>query len=77
MNDSYQRSIATTPFELMIGVKMSRPENVKMKEIIEAEYLRTFNQEREDKRIRAKGQIHNIQEENKKSSNRKRRKARK
>lgn len=77
LNDSYQRSIDMTPFELMLGVKMSRPENVRMREIIDAEYSRTFNQEREDRRNRAKKQIQKIQEENKRSFNKKRKKAQK
>lgn len=76
MNSSYQRSIAMTPFELLTGVKMRTPEQLEIMQCIEEETRVLFEQERDTLRERAKEQILKVQEENKKTYNKRRKKAR-
>lgn len=47
LNDSYQRSVNTTPFELLLGIKMRRKENPAICEMLTEEYIASFNEERE------------------------------
>lgn len=75
LNKTYQRSIDTTPFELLFGVRAQQPEDIKLKDIIEAEYQEMFQSNREELREQAKGQILKVQEENRKGFNKKRKDA--
>lgn len=65
INSSYQRSIDATPFELLMGVRMRKKEDLKISEILEREIKKTFSDEREELRKNAKEQLLKVQEENK------------
>ena len=64
INSTYQRSIGTTPFQLLTGVKLKMPTEIKIKEAIEEEVVKTFQKERHKLREQAKEQIVKIQQEN-------------
>lgn len=76
INSTYQRSIGMTPFELMFGVKMRRKEEPRIMELIEQESAELFEETREDLRNLAKTNLNKIQEENRRTYNRKCKKAR-
>ncbi|GBN95131.1 Transposon Tf2-6 polyprotein [Araneus ventricosus] len=69
INSTYQRSIDTTPFELLFGTKMNIGGLDKLKEMVEAEFQANFEAQREELRKHAKQQIFKIQEENRKTYN--------
>lgn len=69
INSTYQRSIKTTPFELLVGVKIKDKEDLKIKELLEEEIQDTFVKSRDDLREESKKQIVKIQEENKRTYN--------
>ncbi|GBM33142.1 hypothetical protein AVEN_94271-1, partial [Araneus ventricosus] len=73
INSTYQRSIDTTPFELLFGTKMNTGGLDKLKEMVEAEFQANFEAQREELRKHAKQQIFKIQEENRKTYNLRRR----
>ncbi|GBN87706.1 Transposon Ty3-G Gag-Pol polyprotein [Araneus ventricosus] len=73
ITSTYQRSIDTTPFELLFGTKMNTGGLDKLKEIVEAEFQANFEAQREELRKHAKQQIFKIQEENRKTYNLRRR----
>lgn len=64
------------PFELLIGVKMRCPEELHVKEVVEEEIAMQFNEERTKLRDAAKLQISKVQQENRRTFNKKRKKAR-
>lgn len=74
INNSYQRAIKMTPFELMFGVHMKQIEN-EINEIINEEIIDSFTEERKLLRSNAKLQIEKISNENRKTFNQKRKKA--
>ncbi|GBN63769.1 Pro-Pol polyprotein [Araneus ventricosus] len=63
INSTYQRSIDTTPFELLFGAKMNTGGLDKLKEMVEADFQASFEAQREELRKHAKQQIFKIQEE--------------
>lgn len=73
INSSYQRSIATTPFELLFGTKMHMKTDMTIKSLLEEELIKGFENDRAELRNEAKKQIKKIQEENKKCYNLRRR----
>lgn len=75
MNKTHQRSIGTSPFELLFGVPMKAKEDVKIKELIEKEFIDLFVVDREKLRERAKQQILAIRDENNQTYNAKRKPA--
>lgn len=75
INSTYQRSIDATPFELLFGTKMKNKGIDHLKELVETEFKRQFESEREDLRKHAKRQIFRVQQENKKTYNLRRREA--
>lgn len=77
INSTFQRSIGNTPFNLLFGVEMRKPENIGLKEIVEEEYKKQFLEERDEMRNEAKIQILRVQEENRSQYNKKRKVARK
>lgn len=77
LNSSYHRSINMTPFELLVGVKMKSKEDIKVKEVLEAEMQSSFVDSRSELRDIAKQQIVRIQKENKKTYDLRRRQPRK
>lgn len=72
LNSTYQRSIATTPFELMIGTPMKRKEDIEMVKLLEENFAIQFKEKRNELRDAAKEQIMKIQNENKRTFNRRR-----
>ncbi|KAL0832907.1 hypothetical protein ABMA28_000367 [Loxostege sticticalis] len=72
INSTYQRSINTTPFELLTGVKLKMKEDMKILEFLEEEGRMEFIQKRDEARREAKAQILRIQEENRRTYNKKR-----
>ncbi|UYV74593.1 hypothetical protein LAZ67_12000211, partial [Cordylochernes scorpioides] len=75
LNSTHQRSIRMSPFELLVGVKMRKEEYLRLLEMIEEELALTFDEERDQKRKAAKQEILKIQEENRNTFNKKRKKA--
>ncbi|KAK9701541.1 hypothetical protein QE152_g30518 [Popillia japonica] len=53
----------TTPAELLFGVDLRLPADLRLKEIIESEYINTYKDEREKMRLAAKQDILKVQEE--------------
>lgn len=72
INSTFQRSISTSPFELLTGVKMKSKEDITLIDLLQQESLEQFSEEREEFRKRAKEQILKIQEENTSTYNKKR-----
>ncbi|UYV80704.1 hypothetical protein LAZ67_19001449, partial [Cordylochernes scorpioides] len=75
LNSTHQRSIRMSPFELLVGVKMRKEEDLRLLEMIEEDLALTFDEERDQKRKAAKQEILKIQEENRNTFNKKRKKA--
>lgn len=74
LNGSHQRAINTTPFQLMFGTTM-KGNNLEIMRIIEEEIAKHFDEERNELRAQAKEQIQKIQEENRRTFNKKRKTA--
>lgn len=75
INSTWQRSIKTTPYELLFGIKMSMPNDAQLLEKIEEAFRLEFQQERDELRESAIEEINKIQQENKKSYDKKRKAA--
>jgi transposase InsO family protein len=76
LNSTYQRSINTSPIELLIGTKMIRKDDCKLYELLLQEEREDFTNLREELRKNAKLQIERIQNENRQNYNKKRKKSR-
>lgn len=72
LNSTFQRSINTTPFELMMGIKMKTNEDIEIYSLLQQECVDGFMQQREELRLMAKEQIAKVQEENARNYNKKR-----
>lgn len=77
LNSTHQRSINTTPFELLIGTKMKMKDDIGILDLLKQEEIDSFVQGREELREKAKKQILEIQDENRKNYDRKRKEGRK
>ncbi|GFW92096.1 hypothetical protein TNCV_2153751 [Trichonephila clavipes] len=75
LNSVPSRSTKYSPFELLIGVKMKNPEDVMIRNLLEEESEEQLFQHRDNLRREAKQNILKIQEENRRTYNRKRKKA--
>ncbi|XP_072397163.1 uncharacterized protein [Diabrotica undecimpunctata] len=75
LNSTYQRSIGTTPFEVLVGVKMKNKDDIRIRELIEEEVIKIYDEERKELRERCKEQICKVQAENKKGYNSRRKRA--
>lgn len=75
INSTVSRSTGTTPFELLVGVKMRNAEDVELAKQLDEALRHDFCEKRQEQRSLAKANITKIQEENKKSYNRKRKPA--
>lgn len=75
LNSTHQRSINTTPFELLIGTPM-RNELGEIAKIIEEEIRNEFTMQRDELRMKSKEAIDRIQRENQTSFNKKRKESR-
>ena len=76
INSSYQRSVDTTPFQMLIATKMRTKEDLNLKELLDQELIAIYDRQRETIRNSAKQQILAVQEENTRVFNRKRKPAR-
>lgn len=76
INGTYQRSISTTPFELMIGTKIRMKEDTNLLELLEKENSEEYVNQRENLREAARVQISKIQEENKRNYDKNRKQSR-
>lgn len=77
INSTTNRSTNYSPFKLMFGVEMKKKEDMNIFEILQEVEKEIFEEERQELRNDAKEAIKKIQEENKKSFNKKRKIARK
>lgn len=77
LNSTFQRSINTTPFEVLTEVKMKRKEDIELNNLIEQEARKQFNDDRDDLRRECKKHLVKVQEENRKGYNLRRRQPRK
>lgn len=77
LNGTYQRSIRTSPFELLTGTKLKLKEDLKIIELLEEENQNEFVEKREELRQEAKAQILKIQEENRRTFNKNRKEGQK
>jgi transposase InsO family protein len=75
LNSTFQRSIKTTPMELLVGVPMKTDKDVQIMELIEDEDRQQFENERNNLREKARKEIFEIQKENSRQYNRKRKQA--
>lgn len=76
INSTYSRSVRTTFFELMIGKPIKLKTDIKLWEIIETEGIVSFKKQRAKFRNKTKQNLVNIQQENRRTFNKKRKKAR-
>lgn len=72
INSSLQRAIQKTPYAVMFGIRMKKKDDVNLQNLIEEEMIENLTQSRDLIRLEAREQIRKIQEENKKSYNKKR-----
>lgn len=70
LNNTYQRSIGMTAFELMFGVKMRRKEDPRILQLIEQESAELFEDNRKELRNLTKANLYKTQEENRRTFNR-------
>lgn len=76
INGTFQRSIGKTPFEVLLGVKMKQREDVEIMDFINKEIQINFEDEREIVRAEAMAQIARVQEEQKRTFDKNRKKSR-
>jgi len=74
LNTTLHRS-GTTPFRVLLGVNPRICDNPGVREILEKELLISFDESRDELRLRAKDKILKIQDENRRNYNKKRKKA--
>ncbi|GFS69222.1 transposon Tf2-8 polyprotein [Trichonephila clavipes] len=67
LNSTFQRSINTTPFELLFGTQINNKTDLRIQQLIDEQLQLEFNENRELLRKAAKAQIIKVQTENKKS----------
>ena len=77
LNATPSQSTGKTPFQLMFGTHTRLKEDAQLREMIETEWAQMFEEERNNIRIEAKRKITEIQEENLRNFNKKRKKAQK
>lgn len=71
LNSTYHRSINSTPFQLLFGIKMKRKEDIQLLDLLMEEERHNFIDSREELRKEAKKQIFKVQEENRRNYNKK------
>lgn len=72
MNTTIHRSIGTDPFHLLFGTKARLQSNPEIRKLIEGEWIEAFQVERDELRERAAENILKIQQENRRTYNKKR-----
>lgn len=76
INSVPSRATGKAPFNLLLGVPMKIKEDLSIKELLESEIVRTFEDERDELRSHARERIIKVQADNKKAYNQKRKQAR-
>lgn len=69
INSTYQRSINCTPFELLVGTTMKSPQDLKITTLLNEEIQAAFTNARDELRQQARQQIQQVQDENKRTYN--------
>ncbi|GFV39598.1 retrovirus-related Pol polyprotein from transposon 17.6 [Trichonephila clavipes] len=75
LNSTISRSTKWTPFELLVGIKMRNKEDILIKDLLLEEMAKQLLEQREFLRNDAKKNIETLQSENRKTYNRRRKKA--
>ncbi|GFV15311.1 transposon Tf2-6 polyprotein [Trichonephila clavipes] len=75
LNSTISRSTKWTPFELLVGIKMRNKENILIKDLLLEEMAKELLEQREFLRNDAKKNIETLQSGNRKTYNRRRKKA--
>ncbi|GFX77888.1 hypothetical protein TNCV_739221 [Trichonephila clavipes] len=75
LNSTISRSTKWTPFELLVGIKMRNKEDILIKDLLLEEMAKELLEQREFLRNDAKKNIETLQFENRKTYNRRRKKA--
>ncbi|GFW67761.1 retrovirus-related Pol polyprotein from transposon gypsy [Trichonephila clavipes] len=75
LNSTISRSTKWTPFELLVGIKMRNKEDILIKDLLLEEMAKELLEQREFLRNDAKKNIKTLQSENRKTYNRRRKKA--
>ncbi|GFV15880.1 retrovirus-related Pol polyprotein from transposon 17.6 [Trichonephila clavipes] len=75
LNTTISRSTKWTPFELLVGIKMRNKEDILIKDLLLEEMAKELLEQREFLRNDAKKNIETLQSENRKTYNRRRKKA--
>ncbi|GFY07191.1 retrovirus-related Pol polyprotein from transposon 17.6 [Trichonephila clavipes] len=75
LNSTVSRSTKWTPFELLVGIKMRNKEDILIKDLLLEEMAKELLEQREFLRNDAKKNIETLQSENRKTYNRRRKKA--
>ncbi|GFW30350.1 transposon Tf2-6 polyprotein [Trichonephila clavipes] len=75
LNRTISRSTKWTPFELLVGIKMRNKEDILIKDLLLEEMAKELLEQREFLRNDAKKNIESLQSENRKTYNRRRKKA--
>ncbi|GFW46466.1 retrovirus-related Pol polyprotein from transposon 17.6 [Trichonephila clavipes] len=75
LNSTISRSTKWTPFELLVGIKMRNKEDILIKDLLLEEMAKELLEQREFLRNDAKKNIETLQSENRKTYNRKKKKA--
>ncbi|GFW68412.1 hypothetical protein TNCV_1191111 [Trichonephila clavipes] len=75
LNSTISRSTKWTPFELLVGIKMRNKEDILIKDLLLEEMAKELLEQREFLRNDAKRNIETLQSENRKTYNRRRKKA--
>lgn len=76
-NTTPHRSIGTTPFKLLFSIDMRMKEEPDLKKLKEEEWIKMFEDSRDELRAEAQENILKIQQENRKNYNKRRKKPRK
>ncbi|GFT06102.1 retrovirus-related Pol polyprotein from transposon 17.6 [Trichonephila clavipes] len=75
LNSTISRSTKWTPFELLVGIKMRNKEDIQIKDLLLEEMAKELLEQRKFLRNDAKKNIETLQSENRKTYNRRRKKA--
>lgn len=68
-NSTFVRSINTSPFELLVGVKKRTKDDLQIRDLLNKKAIAVFNEDHSELRTKAKTLILKIQNENKKAYN--------
>ena len=77
LNCTVQRSINSSPFEVLMGTKIKCKEDMLIREVLEKETIENYIEKRQELREDSKKQLIKVQEENRKQYNLRRRKPKK